>query len=403
MAIYTYKAINARGAILQGTIEAETQSGAVALLLQRGLTPTVVEDIKKLSKTGLRGWRRSPSGEDILFFIRNFSIAIQAGITVSAALEIMEKDATHPAMRDMMMKVGASVRGGTPLSQAFVPFSRYFTPAFIGLLRAGEISGSLGKAFALIGEYLKREFSLKQKLRSAMIYPVVLVAASVGVVILLMVFVLPKLSAAFAQSGTALPLITRIVLAISSVLTYSIILDLILLGLLIAGIIYLKNTKKGQELFHKCLEHAPIAKKMMRSVALVRFLRTLGNLLASGISMMEALHTTAESVGHTGIRLATLDTATSLEGGGQLSASLGKYPEYFPGVVVGLVRVGEETGKLGEILVEISEFYDDELDYSLRNMMALLEPMLLLGMGIAVGAIAISVLLPIYQLISRLA
>lgn len=403
MPIYAYKAIDNTGSLLPGAIEADSENGAIAILIQRGLTPVEISDMSKKSDKPFANMKLSPSSEDLLFFVRNFGVALKSGVTVIAALDIMERDTTRPFMREMISEVGASVRGGSTLSDAFVPYAQYFTPAFIGLLRAGETSGSLGNAFLLIGEYLKREFNLKQRLKSALIYPVILVVASVLVVALLMIFVLPKLSSAFAQSGVKLPLITKIVLAISNVFTYSIWLDVFILLIIIGLIIWFKRSSIGRESYQKFLEAAPISNKMVNAVATVRFLRTLGNLLRSGVPIIEALNTTAHSVGHFGMEKAILDIEKHIEGGGRLSDGLDKYPKLFSPIIVGLVRVGEETGKLGDVLVEVSEFYDEELNNALKNAMALLEPVLLLFMGVIVGVIALSVLLPIYQLVSKLA
>jgi type II secretory pathway component PulF len=405
MPIFSYKTINKEGKTIEDTIDAESENIAITSLLKKGMSPISIEDINSVSQklAPLEIMASSPSDEDILFFIRNFSIALQSGVTVVSALDIMEQDSSRKSMRDMIIKVSASVRGGTSLSDSFMPFSKYFTPAFVGLLRAGEISGTLGKAFNLIGEYLKREFSLKQKLKSALIYPVVLVVSSLSVVGLLMIFVLPKLSGAFAQSGVKLPLITQIVLAISNIFTYSLWLDLLFVLVFIALFLLATKTKAGSDRLNKIIEVAPISGKMMRSVAVVRFLRTLGNLLQAGVSIIESLRVTADSVGHLGMKSAILSMCDDVEGGGQLSKSMENYPKYFSGVIIGLVRVGEETGNLGSILIEVSEFFDDELDYNLKNAMALLEPLLLLAMGIVVGVIALSVLLPIYQLVSKLA
>lgn len=405
MSIFSYKSISKDGKTLENAIEAESENAAISLLFKKGVTPFSIQNISSTNKKGdvIRLLSSTPSDEDILFFIRNFSIALQSGVTVVSALDIMAQDTTRKSMQNMITKVSASVRSGVSLSDSFVSFERYFTPAFVGLLRAGEISGTLGKAFTLIGEYLKREFSLKQKLKSALIYPVILVVSSVVVVGLLMIFVLPKLSGAFTQSGVKLPLITQIVLFISNIFTYSLWLDLLFVIIIIAIFFWVTKTKTGSIKFNNLLEKAPISGKMMKSVAVVRFLRTLGNLMQAGVSIIESLRVTANSVGHSGMRMAILKMCDDIEGGGQLSKSMEYYPQYFSGVIIGLVKVGEETGNLGSILIEVSEFFDDELDYNLKNAMALLEPLLLLGMGVMVGAIALSVLLPIYQLVNKLA
>ncbi len=403
MPVFTYKAINNIGAELSGFIDANTKEAAVSVIIQRGLTPVYIGDSSRKENTLFHLPKSSPGSEEILFFIRNFGIALKSGVTVISALDIMEKDTTHRFMKEMISKVGASVRSGVSLSESLLPYERYFTPAFTGLLKAGEVSGGLGNSFALIGEYLKREFSLKQKLRSAMIYPLILIIASVMVVALLMIFVLPKLSNAFMQSGVSLPLLTKIVLAISNIFTYSILLDLGVLGLIVGLAMWIRSSKVGRRNFSLFLEKAPIARDMMKAIGVVRFLRTLGNLLTAGVPILEALNITAYSLGHYGMQDSVLDIKKIIESGSQLSEGMEKHPNYFSPVIVGLVRVGEETGNLGGIMVEVSEFYDDELNNALKNAMALLEPLLLLFMGIIVGAIALSVLLPIYQLVSKLA
>lgn len=405
MSIFSYKSISSDGKPIENTIEAESENAAISLLFKKGVTPFSIQDLSSANKKRdmMSSMSSTPSDEDILFFIRNFSIALSSGVTVVSALDIMGQDSERKSMRNMIIKVSSSVRGGVSLSDSFLPFAHYFTPAFVGLLRAGEISGTLGKTFSLIGEYLKREFSLKQKLKSALIYPSVLVASSIAVVGLLMVFVLPKLSGAFAQSGVKLPLITQIVLFISNIFTYSLWIDLLFVVILVAIFLWATKTKAGSTKLSKFIEIAPISGKMMKSVAVVRFLRTLGNLMQAGVSIIEALRVTADSVGHYGMKTAILSMCDEVESGGQLSKSMERYPQYFSGVIIGLVRVGEETGDLGSILIEVSEFFDDELDYNLKNAMALLEPLLLLAMGIVVGVIALSVLLPIYQLVSKLA
>jgi type IV pilus assembly protein PilC len=401
MPIYSYKAINKNGGETSGSVEAVRKESAESILLQRGLTPIeltlMTEEVGALRRFS----QRAPSSADILFFIRNFGVAMQAGVTVLSALELLSRDNKRPSMHAMIAGVEASVRGGATLSQAFTPYRKYFNPAFIGLLRSGEISGTLGHTLSLIAEYLKRDFGLKQRVRGALVYPIILVVGSLLVILLLMVFVLPRLSGAFAQSGVALPLLTRIVLGISNIFAFSIWLDAVLLLAIAAAVAWFRSTERGRALFAQVLEHTPIAKTVVHGVALVRFTRTLGNLLLAGIPMMEARETTASSVGHQGMQKATIDIRTAVMGGAPLSGQLEKYPNLFPSIVVGLTRVGEETGKLGDILVEVSDFYDDEVDYLLRNMTTLLEPTLLLAMGAVVGLIAMSILLPIYQLMTK--
>jgi type IV pilus assembly protein PilC len=283
MPIYSYKAIKKSGGSAVGSIEAASKDGAVALLLQRSLTPLELKPLGEEISGLHRFSQRAPSAADILFFIRNFGIALQAGVTVLNALDLLAKDNKRIAMRDMIAGVEASVRGGAALSVAFLPYKEYFNPAFIGLLRSGEISGTLGRTLALIAEYLKRDFGLRQRVRGALVYPLILVVGSLLVVLLLMVFVLPRLSGAFAQSGVDLPLLTRIVLGVSNMLAYSVWIDGIVLLMLGGVVVWLRKAPSGKAAFAQILERMPIAKTVVHGVALVRFTRTLGNLLIAGI------------------------------------------------------------------------------------------------------------------------
>jgi type II secretory pathway component PulF len=393
MPLYSYNAIGKHGVETAGVLEASSEDGVVALLSQRGITPISIS----LETEGVG--RRRPGEADILFFTRNLGVALNAGVTVLEALEIMERDKTRKSMKDMVHRLDVAVRGGSSLSEAFIPFRKYFNPAFIGLLRAGESSGSLGKTFLIVSEFLRKDFSLHQRVKSALVYPLVLVLATGSVVALLVGFVLPRLTNIFAQSKVALPLITRTVLFVANVFS-NVWFDLVLLALIIVIITWFRRSDRGQAVFAAFTDNFPITQPVVRGVALVQFSRTLGNMLNAGVPMLESLETVAEGVAHRQMSLAIGQARIAVEGGARLSDSLADYPDYFPSVFVGLVRVGEETGKLGGILVDVSEFYDEEVDYLLKNMMALLEPLLLLVMGVIVAVIAMAVLLPIYQLVT---
>lgn len=393
MPLFSYNAIGKHGVETAGVLEASDEDVAVALISQRGLTPVSVVREGEAVKA------HRPGEADILFFMRNFGIALGAGVTVLEALEIMGHEDTHKSMREMVHRLDVSVRGGTQLSDAFLPFRQYFNPAFLGLLRAGEASGGLGNTFMLIADFLRKDFSLHQRVKAALIYPIVLIAATAGVVTLLVGFVLPRLSNIFIQSHAKLPLITRVVIFMSKMFS-NVWFDLIALVIIIACTLWVRRTEKGRSAMAAFADWFPLSRPVVRGVALVRFSRTLGNLMKAGVPMIESLSTVASSVGHEQMEKIVLRALVEVEGGTRLSEAIGVDPRYFPSVFVGLVRVGEETGKLGDILVDVSEFYDDEVDYLLKNMMALLEPLILLVMGVIVAVIAMAVLLPIYQLVT---
>jgi type IV pilus assembly protein PilC len=232
-------------------------------------------------------------------------------------------------------------------------------------------------------------------------YPVILMSAASGVVALLLIFVLPRLTKAFASSGVKLPFITKFFLGISTALTWSFLLDFVVLALLIWFAIFFRSTRVGKKTIFWVLARMPVAGDLIKKVALVRFARTFGNLIESGLSAVEALGLSAESIGNVAYTRAIESTILEVKNGMSISEALGKYPDLFPRLLISLVIVGERTGSLSGILLTFADFYEEEVDNKLKDLTAVLEPVLLLGMGVLVGAIAFSIILPIYQLVGH--
>ena len=271
----------------------------------------------------------------------------------------------------------------------------------MGMLRAGEMSGQLDKTLTELGKYLSKEYNLRAKVKSALMYPIILLTASGGVVALLLMFVLPRLTKAFASSGVKLPFITKVFLGLSDMLVWSYTLDVFLLAFLVWFFAYFRTTRTGKKFLFLIIARMPVASDLIKKIALVRFSRTFGNLVGSGISAVEALELSAQSIGNQAYTHALDAVGADIKNGIPISESLAKFPNLFPRLLVSLVIVGERTGTLSDILGTFSDFYEEEVDNKLKDLTATLEPILLLIMGVLVGSIAFSIILPIYQLVGH--
>jgi len=404
MAIFIYEGYNREGAIVRGEYEAVSRDEAVAYLMRRDINPILVQTLDGSGKTGLSleiSLFEKITSVDILFLVRNLSATIKAGLSVVEALDILIADTEKKILKNMLREVQALVKNGQTLSMGFSNYANSFPPVFLGMLRAGEVSGQLDRTLSELGQYLSKEFALRAKVKSALTYPIILLVASVGVVSLLLIFVLPRLTKAFASSGVKLPWITKMFLGLSEMMTYSFILDGIVLVFLIWFFLFFRTTKLGKKFFFWVLSTIPVASDLVKKVALVRFTRTLGNLMQSGLTAVGSLESAANSIGNQKYEAAIVAVVDDVKNGLPISGALSKFPELFPRLLLSLIVVGERTGTLSDILITFSDFYEEDVDNKLKDLTAILEPVLLLIMGLLVGSIAFSIILPIYQLVGH--
>lgn len=404
MATFIYEAYTREGMVTHGEYDGVSRDEVVEYLMRRDLTPISVEALH------LRGEGKgvlsfdifeSLKPVDVLFLVRNLATTIKAGLSVVEALDILIADAEKKLLKKVLQEAQALIKNGQSLSKGFEQYADSFPPIFMGMIKAGEVSGQLDKTLSDLGRYLTKEYNLRSKVKSALTYPVILLIASTGVVTLLLVFVLPRLTKAFTASGVKLPFVTKFFLGLSQILTWSFVLDLAVIAGLVWFFVYFRDTKTGKKFFFWVVSHTPVASELVKKVALVRFARTFGNLIGSGLSAVESLELSAQSIGNQAYTRAIEGSIEAVKNGASLSDSLGKYPELFPRLLVSLVIVGERTGSLAEILSTFADFYEEEVDNKLKDLTSVLEPALLLIMGLLVGSIAFSIILPIYQLVGH--
>lgn len=403
MALYIYEAADKEGKIVMGEINALNSESVVAVLAQKQLVPVKVDLKSDLSAHPFRSrdlFERFTT-QDRIVLIRNLAATIKAGLSLNEALDILIGDATKASVKIFLLEAQMNIQNGQPLSAVFAKNQRHFPPLFVGMIKAGEASGRLDNSLEELSQHLSKEYKLIRKVKSAMAYPLILLAASLGIVTMMLIFVLPRLSKTFEQNNIELPLLTRILVKLSDILTYSFILDIVVVAGLITLFIYLFKQRSGKKFLSYVAFRLPVVKNLIKKIILVRFSRTLGSLIDSALSISESLKLTAQAVGNPEYEAALLRADKEVRNGIPLSQTLKGSPELFPKFLVSLVAVGERTGSMGKVLKNFADFYDDDVDGALKDLTTFLEPLLLLFMGVIVGVIAVAILMPIYQMVGN--
>ncbi len=402
MPIFIFKALDKEGVQQRGEVQALNKETALDYLRRDSLTPLYLEE-----KGTRRQFQLSANlfggGINILdkvFLTRHLSAILKSGINLLEALEILQEDAQKAAMQKVLKDAKINLERGVPLSSTFASYSRYFSPVFVGLVKSGEISGTLEDTLENLGEQLQREYDIRKKVQSAMIYPVILLFAASLIIVLLLTFVMPRMMKALVQAKIQLPLITRIMLFASDVFSANPLATISAFLFSVLFLLVLFKSKFGRRITFHFVGKMPLVGTLTKKFALSRFAITFRNLLRSGMPAVEALDITAKTVGNIEYESALLAINHELQHGAPLHEVFKKRPELFPQMVARVIAVGERTGTLEKSLLIISNYYNDEVERVLKNLVTLLEPILLVIMGLIIASIALSILLPIYQLMS---
>lgn len=397
MPIFYYKALTADDDLVEGQMEAGSQSTVVSKLQSMGYFPisTEIEPAKTHAKTTL--FNKDISQADVRLFTQKLAIMMKAGLTLDAALVLLIETADSEQLKAILEKVMVSVHNGMTLSDALEQHSTAFDRFYMNTLRAGESSGALDIVLQRLATHLEQSYSIKKNVQSALIYPLILVAVSAITLLILLIYVIPQFQVLFEDMGRALPLSTQIVIAIADgIKSYGWLLAIALFALSFAFKKMLGDAKARYP-FDKLVLTLPLIAAMVVRLEVARFSRTLATLLGNGVPMLSALTIVAESLNNTVIRQAVEQVKKDVQEGRALAASLHKQA-VFPPMAVQLFQVGEEAGELTNILDQVADIYDDELKDAIQRFLTLLEPLLIIGMGIIIAAIIISILLAILSL-----
>lgn len=401
MAVYVWEGRDGNGKKVSGEMEARDAQTVFTLLKGRKIIP----DSKKIREKGkglemeikIPGFGPKVKTRDVVLFTRQFATMIDAGLPIVQGLDILSKQSENPAFKKVLAKVKESVESGGTLADGLRKHPDAFDDLFTNMIDAGEKGGILDVILERLSIYLEKAMKLKREVKTAMIYPAVVIAASFIVTSILLIFVIPTFAELFSEFGAALPLPTQIVLNVSN---YFVAYWYIIFGTLLIGFFMFKSfakTPRGKEVLHPLYLKLPVFGEIIRKVAVARFARTLGTMIGSGVPILEALQICARTAGNNVVEREVLRARIAISEGKSMVEPLSE-SVVFPPMVVQMIGVGEQTGAIDAMLNKIAEFYEQEVDNAVSAMKQLIEPLMILFLGGLIGGLVIAMYLPIFKM-----
>lgn len=397
---FTYKGRAADGKVVTGEVEAADQVQAAKLVRSKGFIVISVKPKTQSIVGYLTSFRNRITTSDVSNFTRQFATMINAGLPITESLSILKLQA-EDKLEPVVAKILADVENGETLSSAFSKHPRVFNPTYIALIKAGETGGVLDKVLNRIADNLEKQEEFKGKVRAALIYPVIIVIGMVIVSFIMMIFVIPRLLSLYTQFGADLPLPTQILVSVSGVFVNFWPLVLIAVGVGAFAYSSYSKTAAGKKKIDEITFKIPIFGELQQQVMLTDLARTLALMVGSGVPIIEGMEVTAGAMGNTVIKDALTDAARQVEKGFPIAFSFAKHPEAFPYLFSQMMAVGEESGKVDEVLTKVAQVYETQSDQKVKTLTAAIEPIVMLILGVGVGFLVIAVILPIYNLTSK--
>lgn len=396
--LFKYTSINDRGEQKAGTIEALNRDVAIASLQRRGLIISSIEDSQKSSFLEHRiTFLEKVKNKDIVILSRQIATLFEAKVSALRVFRLLAGEAERPLLRDVLNEVADDLQGGSSISKALSQHPEAFSIFYANMVRAGEESGKLDETFLYLADYLDRVYETTSKVRSAMVYPIFVIITFIGVMVLMLTTVIPGLSAILIESGQEVPLYTKVVLGLSAfVVNYGIFFLIILVGICVFFWRY-GMSEKGAIALDRVKLSFPIIGKLFRTLYLSRIADNMNTMLSAGIPMLRAVEITSTVIGSKVYENILNEAAEGIKAGSSMSDSLSKFEE-IPGILIAMIRVGEETGELGHILKILATFYEREVRNTVDALVSLIEPLLIIMLGLGVGFLLAAVLIPIYDI-----
>jgi type IV pilus assembly protein PilC len=407
MAVFVYEARDATGQLRRDSIEAQNVRVATQRLQEQKFTViNIKEKSATAAQTDVLAWYqklKKVNEQALTVFSRQFATMINAGLAMVRCLDILSEQTEDKKLQQVLVQVRKDVEGGSTLSNALAKHPNVFSTLYTSMVKAGEMGGVLDEVLERLANFMEKDFSLKKKVKSALTYPVVILVMAIGIVFFLVTYILPTFVSLFEGMNLALPLPTRILIGVTKAARNPlyIIPGLIMLG--VGGFLINRyvQTPVGKKQFDLLKLNVPVFGLLNKKVAISRFCRTLGTLLSSGVPIMQALEIVGKASGNEIIAGTVNKIRESIREGESIASPLGA-SGMFPPMVTQMVAVGEETGNLDAMLSKISDFYDTEVEYLLSSLTSMLEPIMIVGMGVIVGFIVISIFMPLYQIIGQM-
>jgi type IV pilus assembly protein PilC len=393
---FTYQSRDPSGRPVGGDIEAADVQAAAASLMDRGLMVISLRPSVD-RKRGQKRHRGKVKAQDLVVFTRQLATMMDAGLPLVQSMTALEEQTESPVFKPVLRNITENVEQGRAFSEALAEHPRVFTRLFVSMVEAGETGGLLAEILDRLASYLEATARLKKKVKSAMTYPVIVCFIAISIALFLIIKVIPIFGGIYKDFGAQLPAPTQILINISDVIRNYFVLAVGTVGGVVFGFVKFIRTKTGGALWDRAKLRMPVFGKLVHKIAISRFSRTFAALLRSGVPILETLRIVGQSSGNAVVETAVEETAASIERGDNLAVALGQH-SIFPPMLVRMVSAGEQTGKVDVMLEKISDFYDEEIEATLSSLTSLIEPLLIVFLGVVVGSIVICMFLPIFKL-----
>jgi type IV pilus assembly protein PilC len=397
MAVYQWVGKNRSNETQKGEMQAANEAAVRANLIRLRITPTKIKKKPKDLLEGVSFLQPKVKDSDVILFARQFSTMIDAGLPIIQCLDILYSQQSNSTFKKALKEIKDSVEGGATLAEALKKFPKYFDNLFVNMIAAGEAGGILDAILRRLAGYMEKAAKLKAKVKGAMTYPIVTMIIAVLVLAVILVFVIPVFQEMFADFGGELPAPTRLVVAMSDMVKSKIIYLIIGLVIFVFAFKKFHATEKGHDLVDDWLLKLPVFGALLRKVAVAKFTRTMGTMLASGVAILEALDIVAKTAGNRTVEKAIYHVRTGISEGRTMADQLIE-TGVFPPMVCQMISVGESTGALDAMLEKIGDFYDEEVDQAVENLTSLIEPFMLVFLGVTIGGLVVAMYLPIFKM-----
>jgi type IV pilus assembly protein PilC len=401
MSVFTYKALDAQGNERSGTIDAVNLDVAIVAIQRRGLVISNIESAEKKSFTlGSRfGFLDRIKNSDVVILSRQITTLFEAQVSALRAFQLLAAEARTPKIAEKLSAVANDIQGGSTISTALSHHPDVFTPFYVNMVKAGEESGKLDETFSFLADYLDRNYEITQKARNALIYPAFVMSTFLIVMILMMTLVVPRLAVMLTDVGQSIPVYTKVVIAMSTFISHYILLIIIIIVAMAVFLVRYAKTEAGTRAISKARMQIPYVGTVYRKLFLSRLADNLSTMLRSGIQILRGIEITGTVVGDPVYQGVLKQVSNDIKGGLPVSEAFRRHEE-FPGIVVAMIKIGEETGNMGSILETMAKFYRREVNNSIDTLVGLIEPFMIVMLAVGVGVLLSAVLIPIYNIAS---
>ncbi len=398
---FSYKAVNQQGKKIRGFVEAQELADASHYLRQRELIPIDIKQADEMELGKLIPGLNRVGRKDLVLFTRQLSSMLSSGLTLLKSIEILKEQLNNKILKETLGAILLDIEEGRSFSAAISKYPHIFPSIYISLVKAGESSGLLDKVFLRLANNLEKEQKLRNTVRGALIYPAIVVVLMIVVVFIMMVFVIPQVSKLYSELNVDLPFVTKVVVGMSNWFTRGWIFMVALIAVVIYAFVRWRRSSKGKEMYDKIILRVPLFGKIIKGSILTEFSRTFGLLIGTGTLVVDALNQSTGVAGNIGYEQAINGVAKRVEKGMSVGEAMGYY-SYFPPLLIQLVEVGEETGKMDENLMKASEYFEEEVNQLVKTLSTAMEPFIIIVLAVGVGFLIFSVITPIYGIISHI-